>query len=80
MNNNVIEEDMEGIENEHKQELLSAEDEKLHLEKMKVEAEAYLQLVKEDKSNYYRKENEIGYILSQKWFSSWEDMVYISDF
>ena len=47
---------------------------------MKEVAEKYLELMKEDKQNYYRKENEVGYVLSYEWFWKWEDMVYLSDF
>ena len=47
---------------------------------MKVLAEDYLRLVKEDKSNYYKQEDEIGYILNIEWFNKWEEMVYLTDF
>ena len=47
---------------------------------MKIEATKYLELVAEEKGNYYKKENEIGYVLHADWFNKWETMVYLTDF
>jgi len=80
MNTNNNLEDMADVEAVHQQEEISLEDQKIHLEAMKIEANEYLALVKEDKNNYYKKEDEIGYILHADWFWEWENMVYLTDF
>ena len=73
-------EDMDDVEVAHKVEDLNEEEQQKHIEAMKVEAKKYLELVAEEKGNYYKKENEIGYVLHADWFSKWESMVYLTDF
>lgn len=61
-------------------ESLDGEQQKAHIEAMKAMYEKYQELVKEDKSNYYKKEGEVGYVVNMQWFRQWEQMVYFSDF
>jgi hypothetical protein len=66
---------------EHKPgESLSMDERKLHLEKMREKAAEYLAIIKKEKSNYYKKEGELGFVVNIKWFRQWEKMVYLSDF
>lgn len=71
---------MEGVELVHKQSILTPEEQKSHINQMKVIAKEYLELLREEKQNYYKKENEVGYIISMDWLRKWEEMVYLNDF
>ena len=40
----------------------------------------YRNLLQKGKSNYYKKDGDIGYLLSMKWLNEWKKMVYYDSF
>ena len=58
---------------------LSEEEQKKHIESMRVLGTEYQKILKAEKSSYYRKDGEIGYLISLPWLKSFERMVYFSD-
>ena len=47
---------------------------------MKEIATEYQEIEKKERSNYYKKEGELGFVVDMDWFRRWERMVYLRDF